>query len=85
MASTAAASLARISTNLSFCCPFFGLPVESPVAVAFWLPVEAIFTIPVEMAFWLPVEAVFTDLACLAGGAFSFTCAMVSLAVVSLA
>jgi len=56
-ASTAATSLARISTNFSFYFPFSELPIESPVA-DFWLPVEAVFTLP--------------DLACMAGGVFVF-------------
>src|ERR1700728_835537 len=46
-ASTTASSLARISADFFFCCPPFGLPVESPVAVAFWLPVEVVFNFPV--------------------------------------
>ena len=66
VASTAAASLARISANFSFCCPFSGLSVESPVVAGFWLPVEAVFKLPVEIAFWFPVEADGTVLACLA-------------------
>jgi len=85
VASTAAASLARISADFSFCCPFSGLPVESPVVVGFWLPVEAVFKLPVEIAFWFPVEADGTVLACLAEGAFSFSLAEVALGVPSLA
>ena len=53
--------------------------------IVFWLPVEAVFGLPVEMAFWLPVEPIGTVLACLAGGAFSFSLAMVALGVPSLA
>ena len=57
VASTGVASLAKISANFSFCCPFPKLPVESPIVVIFWLP----------------IEVVFPDLGCLAGGAFSLT------------
>ena len=71
MASTAAASLARISAGFSFGYPFFRLPVEIPVVAGFWLPIEAIFG--------LPVEPVGTILACLAEGAFSFSLVEVAL------
>lgn len=53
VASIGAASLAKISANFSFCCPFPKLHVESPVVVVFWLPVETIS--------WLPIETVFLD------------------------
>lgn len=39
---TGSASLAKISANFSFYCPFPKLPVESPVVVVFWLPVETV-------------------------------------------
>jgi len=42
VASTGAASLAKISANFSFCCPFPKLPVESPVVAVFCLPVETV-------------------------------------------
>jgi len=81
VASIVAASLAKISGDFSFCCPFPRLPVESPVVAVFWLPVEAILYLPVETVCWLPVEPIFPDLACLAGGAFYLTCVVVSLGV----
>lgn len=62
--STTAASLARISAIFPFCVPFSGLPVESPVAADFWLPVEVVF--------YFPVETGGTVLAYLAEGALSF-------------
>ena len=34
--------------DIPLCFPFSGLPVESPVATDFWLPVEAVFYFPVE-------------------------------------
>jgi len=85
VASTAAASLARISADFSFCCPFFRLPVEMPVVAGFWLTVEVVFGLPVEMAFWLPIEPVSTVLAYLAEGALSFNLAKATLGVPSLA
>jgi len=81
VASIAAASLAKISGDFSFCYPFPRLPVESPVVAVLWLPVEIVFCLPVEIVCWLPAEPVFPDLACLAGGAFSLICAVVSLGV----
>ena len=77
VASTAAASLAKISGDFSFYFLFSRLPVESPVLTVFWLPVE--------MVFRLPVELVFTILACLAGGSFSLNCVVFALGVPSLA
>jgi len=44
VASTAVASLAKISGDFSFCCPFPRLPVESPVVAVFWLPVEIVLS-----------------------------------------
>ena len=76
VASPAATSLARISAIFSFCFPFSGLPVESPVVANFWLPVEAGFN--------FPVETDGTVLACLAEGDFSFNFAKVALEVPSL-
>ena len=76
VASTAATSLARISAVFSFCFPFSGLPVESPVVADFWLPVEVVFN--------FPVETDDTILACLAEGAFSFNFAEAALEVPSL-
>jgi len=35
VANTAVASLAKISANFSFCCPFPRLPVEGPVVAVF--------------------------------------------------
>ena len=43
VASTATASLAKISGDFSFCCPFSRLPVESPMLTVFCLPVEMVF------------------------------------------
>ena len=43
VASTAVASLAKISRDFSFCCPFPRLPIESPVVAVFGLPIEAVF------------------------------------------
>jgi len=76
VANTAAASLAKISGNFSFCCPVSKLCVESLVLTVVWLPIE--------MVFWLPVGTVFTVLVCLARGAFPFNFAMVALGVSSL-
>jgi len=77
VASTAAASLAKISGNFSFYCPVSRLSVENPVSTIFRLPVDTVF--------WLPVETVFTVLVCLAGGAFPFNFGVVFLVVSSLA
>jgi len=48
VASTAAASLEKISGDFSFCFPFLRLPVESPIVAIFCLPVEVVFWIPLE-------------------------------------
>ena len=64
MASTAATYLATILAIFSSFFPFSGLPIESPVAADFWLPVEAVFDFPVETGG--------TVLACLAEGASPF-------------
>lgn len=64
VASTTAASLAKILGDFSFCCSVSILPVESPVSTVFRLPVETIFGLPVEIVFRLPVE---TSLAYLVG------------------
>ena len=50
VASTAAASLAKISGDISFCCSVSMLPVESLVLTVFWLPVETVFTISIYLA-----------------------------------
>jgi len=84
VARKATTSLAKMSGDFSFFCPFPRLPVESLVVTIFWFPVEAIFWLPIETVYRLPVELVFTDLACLARGAFSLTCVVVSLGVPSL-
>jgi len=81
VASIASASLARISADFSFCCPSFGIPVESPVVIAFGLPVEAVFNFPIEILCCFPVEAEGTVLAYLAEGTFPFNLAEVALGV----
>jgi len=81
VASTATASLARISAEFSSCCLFSRLSVESLVVVGFWLPVEVVFNLPVETSFPVPVEADGIDLAYLAKGALSFSLAEATLGV----
>ena len=74
-ASTAAASLAKISGDFFFCCSVSMLPVESPVSTVFMLHVEKIFM--------LPVETVSTVSVCLAGCVFPFNLCVVALVVPS--
>lgn len=80
-ASTTTTSLARISADISSCCLFSRIPVESPVVAGFCLPVEAIFNFPIETSFRVPVEADGTALAFLAEGALSSSFAEVALGV----
>ena len=74
-ASIAAASLAKISGDFSFCCSVSILLVESTMSTVFRFAVETIFM--------LPIETVLTVSVCLVGCVFHFNFCVVALVVPS--
>jgi len=73
VANTGATSLAKISADFSFCCPFFKLSCRNCSLASTGKSCSGFFC--------LPVEIVSTVLVCLVGGSFSLTCAVVALGV----